>query len=282
MVGACSLATGLAIALVISMVEIATDVAIYGFSAGVVIPIGAVGCGLVAALGFYAASRAFQVRPAGLVLGIPLVTAVATFLAAHWLSFNRHELLTGETFAEVMALEGLGFADYLRLVATESGVTLGASADTMTIGRLGSWGYGVVAIEILGFALGGWFVATVLRRKPWCEVSGRFLSPHGKSVRYFDDPDQFEAVANHLVDVLERGGPEAAFEHAAADKSALKRKRNAQFGVSTTRFVCNECGVHHTVISTQHQVNNNWTQLSQTPLHPGAPLVGEQTAQLIS
>lgn len=282
MVGACSLAVGFAIALAISMVEVATDVAIYGFSAGVVIPIGAVGSGLVAALGFYASSRAFQVRPAGLVLGIPLMTAVATFFATHWFSFNRYELPSGATLSEAMALDGRGFADYLRLVATESELTLASSSDPTTIGRLGSWGFGVVAIEVLGFALGGWFVATILRRKPWCEVSGRFLKLCGKHVRYFDDPDHFEAAANHLVDVLERGGAEAAFEHAAAERSALKRKRKAHFSVSTKLFTCNECGVRHAVISTQHQVNNNWTQLSQTPLHPGAPLVDERQTQLVS
>ncbi len=282
LVGALSLAVGLAVALVVSQIEIATDVALYGFSAAVVIPVGAIGCGLVAALGFYGASRALHVRPAGFVLGIPLMTAVATFFASHWFTFSRYESPTGRTFREAMALDGLGFVDYLRLTATESGLTLGSSSAPTTIGRLGSWGYGVAAIEILGFALGGWSVSTILRRKPWCGASHRFMRQQGNYTSHFEDPDRFESFANHLVDVLERGGAAAAFEHAAAGKPTLKSKRKARFAVKTTHFDCASCGACHTVISTQHLVNNNWTRLSQTPLHLEELPVDDRSAPLVA
>lgn len=282
LVGVSSLVTGLLVAFVVSLIEIGTDVALYGFSAALVIPIGAIGCGLFAAAGFFAASRLFHVRPEGPVLAVPLVTAAATFFATHWFTFLRYELPTGLTHQEVLALDGRGFVDYLRLVATESGVTLGSSSAPTTIDRLGSWGYGVVAIEILGFALGGWFVASILRRKPWCQASGRFLKPLGKHVRYFDDPDRFESSANHLVDVLERGGPDAAFEYAAAEKASMKQRRNARFVINTTHYECGQCGLHHTVVATQHRVNNNWANLSQTPLHPEVSPTDAAAHELVS
>ena len=46
MVGVFSLATGLVVAFLVSAIEIASGVALYGFSAAVVIPVGAIGCGL--------------------------------------------------------------------------------------------------------------------------------------------------------------------------------------------------------------------------------------------
>ncbi len=283
LLGVLSLITGLAVALGISVFELTTDVALYGFSAAIVIPIGAIGCGLVAAVGFYAASRALHVRATGPALVIPLITAIVTFFAAHWFTFVRYELPTGLTPADAMALDGLGFVDYLRLVTTESTVTLQSGSASTSIDRLGSWGYAVVAIEIAGFALGGWFVSSILRQKPWCEASRRFLREQGSYVNYFEDPLRFEASANRLVDVLERGGSVAAFEHAAVAKRTMKTKRKARFSVHTTHFQCPDCGVRHTVIATQHKANNNnWAQISQTPLHPDGALVDEREMQLIS
>jgi len=282
LVGALSVATGLMVAFVLSLIEQATDVALYGFSAALVIPVGAIGCGLVAAVGFYAASKVLHVRAAGPALIIPLMTAIATFFATHWFTFTQYELPTGKTFAEAMALDGLGFVDYLRMVATESGVNMDASSGLTSIERLGSWGYALAALEIAGFALGGWFVSAFVRQNPWCEASRRFMKPMGRAACYFDDPDRFEATANHLVDVLERGGPIAAMEHATAERSTVKRKRKARFCVLTNHFECAHCGVRHTVVATQVYSNNNWTQLSQTPLHPGGEIVDDREAQLIS
>lgn len=283
LLGVVSLIAALAVAFGISSIEGATDVALYGFSAAIVIPIGAIGCGLVAAVGFYAASRALHVRAAGPALVIPLMMAIVTFLAAHWFTFIRYELPTGLTFSEAMALDGLGFGDYLRLVAIESSLTFDSTSASTSVDRLGSWGYAVVAIEIAGFALGGWFVSSILRQKPWCDESRRFLLQRGNYVSYFDDPLRFEASANRLVDVLERGGSVAAFEHAAVAKPTLKTKRKAQFSVNTTHLECPDCGILHTVIATQQKVNNNsWTQISQTPLHPDRALVDEREMQPIS
>lgn len=283
LVGGISLVTGLIVAFAISLIEVATDVALYGFSAAVVIPIGAIGCGLVAAVGFYAASRLLHVRPAASALAIPLVTAITSFFAAHWFTFSRYELPTGKTVSEALALNGLGFVDYLRMTATESGMTLGSSSAPTTITRLGSWGYGVVALQIIGFALGGWFVSTILRQKPWCEASHRFMSRQGVHVSFFEDADRFAADANRLVDVLERGGAVAAFEHAAVEKATLKQKRKARFNITASHFSCMDCGAHHTVISTSQKANNNsWTKLSQTPLHLAASPQRQRAAQLVS
>lgn len=263
-----SIVSGLAVAFVASLIERATDVSLYGLSAAVVIPIGAVACGLVASLGFSIASRLFHVRPVGLILAVPLVSAAVAFLASHWLSFNHSRLPAGTTFAEAFALDGRGFIDYLQMVATESGLPTGSSAAPATVDQIGSWGYGVVAIQIVGFALGGWFVAAFLRRSAWCEASRQFMNPVGKHVQYFDDATRFESTANHLVDVLEMGGPVAAFEHAKAPKPTLKQRRNNRFRLTVAHFECDHCRCAHTVIATQHRVNNNWARLSETPLHP--------------
>lgn len=282
LLGAFSLAAGLVVAFGISLIEVKTEVALYGFSAAVIIPVGAFGCGLVGAGGFYAAARALHVRATGPLMVLPLATAIFTFLASHWFTFTRFELPTGVTLADAMALDGLGFIDYLRLVATESGISLGSGSTGASIDRLGSAGYAVVAIEIAGFALGGWFVSSLLRQKPWCEVSGRFLTKRGSHTSYFDDPGVFEASANRIVDVLERGGPVAAFEYASVEKPTMSVKRQALFTVNTTFYECAACGAPHAVVATQQKANNNWTRLSQTPIHLAASPGDDRVAQLIS
>lgn len=283
LVGCISIVAGLFIAAAIALIEVATDVAVYGFSAAVVIPIGAIGCGLVAAVGFYGASSVLHVRSVRAVLATPAITAISTFLASHWFVFQWYELPTGKTYAEALALAGEGFVDFLRLRITESSLTLGSSSAETTVDRLGSWGYTVVALEIVGFALGGWFVTVVLRAKPWCETCERFLKSKGAEIRRFEEPDVFEQSANHLVDVLERGGAAEAFRHAAAEKSVVSKRRNARFRTVTRLYRCGTCQTEHAVIATEHMVNNNWARLSQTPLHiEGDEVPRRPEASLIS
>ena len=269
-VAALSLLGGIVAGFVLALVEIATGVAPFRFSVAAVIPIGAIGCGLVAAVGLYAASRSFHVRSIGFGVGLPLLTAISTFLAAHWFTFGRAERSSGETLAQAMALDGRGFLGSLHAMVTTSSVVLESSGGPAEAARLGWWGYGVVMIEIVGFALGGWFATAALRRSPWCELSMRFMRQVGKHTEYFEDPNQFERSANHLVDVLEMGGPISAFKHAEVPTPARRQRRLGRYRLTVTLFECSACERRHTVIATQHRVNNNWVQLSQTPLQPDA------------
>lgn len=240
-VGVLAVALGLPIALVIAGFEIATDVGLFELSVAVVIPLGAIGCGVVAAAGFYAFLRSFHVRPSGVILAVPPVTAVTTLLASRWLVFRGSDVSGDQTYVETLT----------------SWATAG----------LGGWGYGVVVLELIGFAMAGWFVAAFVLKLTWCERCHRFPKLLGREIRYFDEPTLFEASANRLVDILERGGPAEAYVYAVAEKPVVKRRSEADFRLTTEHFECKKCGTLHTVISTDRMVSSNWSRLSQTPLH---------------
>ena len=265
MVAMFSVLSGLVVAFVVSAIEIATDFAVYGFSVAFVVPVGAIGCGFVAAAGFYEASKVLHVRPTTPMLSIPLGTAAATFVASHWFTFTRYEVAVDRTFADVMS-----FTEYLRAVTTETGLSYGSSG---SVDRLGSLGYVVTAIEIVGFALGGWLAATVLQSKPWCQTSARFMQRVDHRKQMFDSEPPFHHAMAEVSQLVDHGEPVAASEVLPAKRPSMSQNRKGQFSLEVDRYECADCGCVHPIITTHERTRNNWQQTSRSPVHP-QPLDG--------
>lgn len=249
----------------VSAVELATGQAIYGFSVGVVIPIGAIGCGFVAAAGYSAAARLFHIRPSGPSLAIPLASAMVAFVATHWFTWMRLEIRDDQTLSDLMS-----FGEYLRTVITETSYSISSNSTTSTtIDRVGTWGYALTALEITGFALGGWFVAGELRNVPWCSTSGRFMRRSKKRSALFADEAAFLAATDRVVDLLDAGDPAHALDAMSWEKPTRELRRAAEFSLEVELFACPECDERHGIATTRHRVKNNWTLTSQIERHPG-------------
>ncbi len=264
LVAAASLLTGVALAFVISAIEIQTDLALYGLSVAFVIPVGAIGCGFVAAVGYYAASRELHVRPTPALMSIPLATAVVTFVASHYFSYQRYEFAPGRTLSDVM-----GFGEYLRAAATETSLSFGS---TGAIDRLGSLGYAVTAIEIVGFAVGGWFVANHLRSKPWCSDSHQFMKRTERRRQMFEDSESFQVVMEKIIDDLERADARGAIGVLSETNPSMKESRKAPLSVEINHYECGACGADHSVVTTYARKGNQWQQTSRSEIHPAATL----------
>lgn len=262
LVAATSLIAGIVLAFVISAIELQTDVALYGLSVAFVIPVGAIGCGLVASVGYYAASRELHVRPTPALLSIPLATAVVTFVASHFFSYQRYEFAPGRTLSDVMT-----FGEYLRAAATETSLSFGSRGGT---DRLGSLGYAVTAIEIVGFAVGGWMVANHLRSKPWCSDSSHFMKRVEQRKQMFEEGEPFEHVMARITDQLENGNSADVIQVLPEHRGSFKENRKAAFSVEVDRYECESCGVAHGVVTTHARRGNQWQQTSRSEIHPAA------------
>lgn len=258
LVGSFSIGTGLLVAAALSIVEAVTGVALYGVTAALVVPVGAIGCGLLVALGFREASRTLHLRPQGAALAVPLVTALVAYVATHWFAYMR-----------AVVPPALSFLDYLQLVATESYVVFDDAAGGGG-SRLGSWGYAIVALQILGFAGGSWIITHGLDRTPWCESCERFLDRTGRRQSFFTDAAHFETTAHHLVDLVEHRAWDEAFVRTPDEKASLKTKRQARLHLQSEQYSCPTCGCRHTIVATKHRVGNNWQLLSETDRQPPA------------
>jgi hypothetical protein len=247
-----SMISGLAVAAAVSVVELATGFPLFGFSLLFVVPVRALSSGAAVAAGLFAASRFLHVRPDRRLLLVPLLAAVGSFLASHWFTFSGHEFSAGRTFADVMS-----FADYLRAVTTQSGLSLGPTA---SVERLGSLGYLVVIMEIVGSASGGWLAIAALRARLWCEESGHFMRRVERRTQRFENQTPFHqamATVHRLADE----GTLAAMTEALPERRARPNETdNGHFALTVDHYRCPACDHERAVVTTHERRTYSWHQ----------------------
>ena len=74
-------------AIVLAYCELQLNVAIYSFTAWLIIPIGAIGAGFVAASGYYIGSRIFNHKPDKTILLSMVMISFATYFLFNFLIF---------------------------------------------------------------------------------------------------------------------------------------------------------------------------------------------------
>ena len=136
------------------------DENIMGWYANYVIPAGAILVGLVAASGYGLASWFAGVKITKLLLWTIVLIQIAAYFAAQYIEF---------TVVKPVYQDGtpLGFWEYFDAVTR-------AFAWKGTRGKpgqpLGMWGYGLRALEIVGFVLGSLILPIVLWKKAYCSA----------------------------------------------------------------------------------------------------------------
>ena len=139
-----------------------------GFYLDFVVPIGAIGVGLVASSGFALASWRSGTRISGALLVAVTAMLVAAYFLASYLEFRL--LYPGG--AQLRDGTPVGFWMYFdhftRSIAFKDSQGQGGDA-------LGLLGYGVRALEIAGFAGGGVLIPFGLRKLPYCDGCGLYM-----------------------------------------------------------------------------------------------------------
>ncbi len=250
-----SLITATVLAIFLAWVETTHAINIYGFSALFIVPVGAIACGFVSAIGFWLVSRALHIRPTGAARFFPLLTALVTFGLANYLSYRWLTFPNGASPSDIM-----GFVEYLKLVSTESSYSIGSSGNDSTIDRLGTFGYVLTALQILGFAAGGFLLSSTLTRIPWCEASARFMKKAGSDQRFFGEAGfgneaevSFAAIAAHDIETVRSI---VAGEH----EGVKTRKR--RFMLTLTDHECSHCGMQRHTLSSSQLNGNNWSVIA--------------------
>ena len=136
--------------------------AIYTWMADYVLPLGAIGCGFVAAIGYWAGSRLFNHRPTRLLLANIVLVSLGTFFAIYHLHYT-HDTINGVPVDQLMS-----FPDYLAGVTSHLTYKISGTGAGLGPVELGKWGWGVSALQVLGFCLGGWLVYAELAAVAYC------------------------------------------------------------------------------------------------------------------
>jgi hypothetical protein len=264
LVGSCGLITSLLTALILWAIETRFGFAFYSWTFWFVIPAGALLSGFAGASGYYAGSWFFGHRPTRLLLLNIVAASVATFFTIHYLSYIT------------LQVDGRQVSDYvpfwryldISIRSTSMEFRYRGAVKLGSTGELGSWGYAIAVLQVIGFAMGGFAVYAHLLSKPYCDKCSRYLSGKGKQTRYAGDAAGLQtAMANFLTCVADGDILSAIREHknsSAFGTSSLPKGGYLRSVVEVRH--CKKCEVHWVKFSVEKLRGDDWKEIPELTL----------------
>jgi len=176
----------------------------YTWMVNLIIPLGAIFCGLVAAIGYWAGSRLFNHRPTRTLLLNIVLVSLGAYFAIHHLDYTK-TMVNGRSMESFMS-----FDRYLVLVTENM-----RYKDSRSLGdgaELGKWGWGVAALQVFGFSLGGFIVYGMLVAVPYCDRCSKYLSEKNVRVAKWKDVKAMQQEAAPIVQLIENGELQRAID----------------------------------------------------------------------
>jgi len=238
----CGLATSVTAGLLLALVETHWHVAIYSYAIWWLVPIGAIGAGVVGSVGFFWGARWLGVRPSSMAMATVLLVSVATFFVIHHLEF-------------AWSGSSAGFWSYLD-TAVQSASYESRVGETRvgawSTDRLGPLGYAVAALQVLGFAIGGFVVFGWLRLTPYCDRCVAYLHRQDRFDRSTDRSQLFGEVSQRVQEYLERGDILSAVrEHRRFGDLSFRDRLGNDFLSQLEVWKCRGCGLSWAKVATQ-------------------------------
>jgi hypothetical protein len=141
------------------------DVSVMGFYVMPYIPVGAIIAGLAAGSGYAIATWKQGIKVTAALCALVVVLQLGCYFTAEYIDYAQAQL----TYEDGTAVGFWEYFDYTTRSFTFK------EENHKPSGPLGAWGYGLRALEILGFGLGGLIGAIVLRAKPYCDECGVYM-----------------------------------------------------------------------------------------------------------
>lgn len=253
----CGAVTSAIIAGGLAFVELQWGWALYSYTFWVIIPAGAGLAGFAAASGYYFGSRLLNFRPGrDLLVGITAISA-GTFFFIYWLEY-LFMTVDGNRVSDAIS-----YSDFLNFSITHTALSFGYRGHFVgggvDIGAGG--GYLFAALQILGFAAGGYFVYVYLVGLPYCKDCGLYFKGKGKQTRYFADTGTVaESTEGFLMKVREERFQDSIQTHAAA--GSTKPTNPPMFSSHIELKRCKGCEKHFLQFGVQRWVNKEWKAIS--------------------
>jgi hypothetical protein len=252
------LGTSFLTALLLWWVETRFGFAFYTWTFWFVVPVGALFAGFAGASGYYAGSLLLGHRPTRLLLLNIVIGSILTFFLIHYLAYMTMQIEGKQVSAYIP------FSKYLDIAIRSTSMEFRFGAKAENTGELGSFGYVVAILQVIGFAVGGFCVYAYLAAKPYCTKCSRYLSSKGKQIRYAMDREGLTAATAQLSVHMANGEVRQAVE---------EHGNSAGFGASTIpkdcslRSVvevqhCKKCERHWVKFCVESLSGNNWEEIS--------------------
>jgi hypothetical protein len=265
-VAACGLATSLLTALLVTVIERLTTLDIFTFSVWFIIPVGAIGTGLVAASGYYFGSLYFHTRPSILLLLQMIVIAGLTQLLIYYTQYATL-IIDGQRVSDFVS-----FGQYLDVTLTTAHYRVGRGAQLDT-GEVGQFGYWLAVIQFIGFLVGGFVAFGHLLSHPVCSHCKKYLRVLAKSEKAFPSGEDLATYHDTLFQL-----PADSRDFAQMAKAEHKATGKGTWKMTMKLFGCPECKIQ-TIGNEVHVYNGKeWRSVNQLArkyaIPPGVDLAG--------
>jgi hypothetical protein len=193
------LATSILTAVLVTLVQLWIGINLFTFSAWVFIPVGAIGCGLLAASGYFIAAKILHQNANRLLLFQMIVIAIFSQFLIYWLEYQTLVVDGG------YVSKYINFFDYLRISITNAHMVIHGTMDTgVAVGELG---YIFAFLDLLGFMVGAILVYLRLGSEAKCEKCQTYLRTAKKKNDRFGELDElftyYDTVFEHPIDSAE-------------------------------------------------------------------------------
>jgi hypothetical protein len=254
------LATCLLTAVILWWIEVRFGFAFYSWMFWFVIPVGALLAGFAGASGYYAGSLIIGHRPTRLLLLNMLIGSVLTFFLIHYLAYVTLKI-DGKAVSDYIP-----FAKYLDIVIRSTSMQYRFHASKLgATGELGSLGYVVAGLQIIGFAIGGFCVYGWLAAKPYCDRCSRYLSTKGRQTRYAENAEGLQAATAQLACHMANGDVTLAVEEhrnsLGFGSPTLPKNCYLRSVVEVQR--CKKCERHWVKFAVEKLSGNDWKEVSE-------------------
>jgi hypothetical protein len=245
--------TSIGTAIAVTLVDRLLGINVFTFSLWVVLPAGAVGCGFLAASGYFLASKWLHQRPTKTLLVQMVAIAAFTQALIYWLEYKTM-VVDGANVSDFVS-----FGQYLDISLTKTHMMMGRGAHIDT-GEVGSFGYWLAIFQFLGFLIGGASIYFVLKNEPNCSECNKYLKTLVTKKDSFADIDDlamyYDNEFANPVDSLEFA------QHVGIEHSAGKAQQGT-INMETKVLGCPSCGAQSVLEKLQIFNGSDWKDLDE-------------------
>jgi hypothetical protein len=246
-----------AVAVLLAGVELSTGFALYSFMLWFIIPVGAGLAGFGAAGGYFLGAKLFGHRPSGQILFNMMAVSIGTFFLIHWLGYWWLEI-DGQPVRELVS-----FPQYLQTLLEHTSLSFSVRATKIgSTGELGSVGYVYAALQIVGFALGGFIVYVYLSDQPYCETCSKYLRVKDKSRWQCGEAEALAQMAREMAGAFSAGDLQRAIGvHAAFGAKCGSGGDHLRSTLQLSE--CPSCPIKWLQFKAERRSGSDWKDITQ-------------------
>lgn len=229
------------------------DIAVYTWMANMVIPIGAIICGFVAAIGYWIGARWFNHRPTKVLMFNIVLVSISTFFAIH------HFHYTNDKVSGMRISRNMTYPDYL--VAVTEHMTYKTSGSSTEGTELGKWGWGVAALQVIGFSFGGFAVYSMLCAVPYCDGCSKYLNKRTSALKKWKDPAEMHAAFETVSGLINQEHYQEAINTFAG--TGEKRRIGTKATLHLDLRKCPDCDLCRLSLTANQKVSRKWQVVGQ-------------------